>query len=98
MKICGKKLIAGAAALAMACSMVGGFATENTVSITKVEILNDGAGATVAKTFDNPTAATEGITLTTAQLMRVTALLKAGVNSCREQVRFRSCRTLTVRM
>ncbi len=78
MKICGKKLIAGAAALAMAmaCSMVGGFAAENTVSITKVEILNDGAEATVAKTFDNPTAETAGIALTPSQLMRVTAVLK----------------------
>ena len=78
MKICGKKLIAGAAALAMAmaCSPIGGFATENSVSITKVEILNDGTEATVAKTVENPTAATTGITLTTAQLMRVTAELK----------------------
>lgn len=78
MKICGKKLIAGAAALAMAmaCSPIGGFATENSVSITKVEILNDGTETAVAKTVENPTAATEGITLTTAQLMRVTAELK----------------------
>ena len=60
----------------MACSMVGGFAAENTVSITKVEILNDGAEATVAKTFDNPTAETAGIALTPSQLMRVTAVLK----------------------
>lgn len=78
MKICGKKLIAGAAALAMAmaCSPIGGFATENSVSITKVEILNDGTETAVAKTVENPTAATEGIKLTTAQLMRVTAELK----------------------
>ena len=78
MKICGKKLIAGAAALAMAmaCSPIGGFATENSVSITKVEILNDGTEATVAKTVENPTAETTGIKLTTAQLMRVTAELK----------------------
>lgn len=85
MKICGKKLIAGAAALAMACSPIGGFAAENSVSITKVEILNDGAETTVAKTVENPTAATEGITLTTAQLMRVTAVLKSGdVNTAGE--------------
>lgn len=78
MKICGKKLIAGAAALAMAmaCSPIGGFAAENSVSITKVEILNDGTETAVAKTVEKPTAATEGITLTTAQLMRVTAELK----------------------
>ena len=78
MKICGKKLIAGAAALAMAmaCSPIGGFAAENSVSITKVEILNDGTEATVAKTVENPTAETTGIKLTTAQLMRVTAELK----------------------
>lgn len=90
MKICGKKLIAGAAALAMACSMVGGFAAENTVSITKVEILNDGAEATVAKTFDNPTAETAGITLTTAQLMRVTAVLKSGEANTAGEISFLS--------
>lgn len=77
MKICGKKLIAGAAALAMAmaCSPIGGFATENSVSITKVEILNDGTETAVA-TVEKPTAETTGIKLTTAQLMRVTAELK----------------------
>ena len=90
MKICGKKLIAGAAALAMACSMVGGFAAENTVSITKVEILNDGAEATAAKTFDNPTATTEGIKLTTAQLMRVTAVLKSGEANTAGEISFLS--------
>ena len=69
----------------MACSPIGGFAAENSVSITKVEILNDGAETTVAKTVENPTAATEGITLTTAQLMRVTAVLKSGdVNTAGE--------------
>lgn len=72
MKICGKKLIAGAAALAMACSMVGGFAAENTVSITNIEILNDGSDTAVASYA--PTDS--GIKLTTAQLMRVTAELK----------------------
>ena len=77
MKICGKKLIAGAAALAMAmaCSPIGGFAAENSVSITKVEILNDGTETAVA-TVEKPTAETTGIKLTTAQLMRVTAELK----------------------
>lgn len=90
MKICGKKLIAGAAALAMACSMVGGFAAENTVSITKVEILNDGAETTVAKTVENPTAATEGIALTTAQLMRVTAVLKSGEANTAGEISFLS--------
>ena len=90
MKICGKKLIAGAAALAMACSMVGGFAAENTVSITKVEILNDGAETTVAKTVENPTAATEGIALTTAQLMRVTAVLKNGDANTAGEISFLS--------
>lgn len=85
MKICGKKLIAGAAALAMTCSMVGVFADEapaasgNAVTITKVEVLNSGdAAATVANTFDNPTSANTDISLTTEQLMRVTAVLKNG--------------------
>ena len=92
MKICGKKLIAGAAALAMAmaCSPIGGFATENSVSITKVEILNDGPEANVAKTVENPTAATEGITLTTAQLMRVTAVLKSGEANTAGEISFLS--------
>lgn len=92
MKICGKKLIAGAAALAMAmaCSPIGGFATENSVSITKVEILNDGTEANVAKTVENPTAATEGITLTTAQLMRVTAVLKSGEANTAGEISFLS--------
>ena len=92
MKICGKKLIAGAAALAMAmaCSPIGGFATENSVSITKVEILNDGTGAAVAKAVENPTAATEGITLTTAQLMRVTAVLKSGEANTAGEISFLS--------
>ena len=92
MKICGKKLIAGAAALAMAmaCSPIGGFATENSVSITKVEILNDGTEATVAKTVENPTAATTGITLTTAQLMRVTAVLKSGEANTAGEISFLS--------
>lgn len=74
MKICGKKLIAGAAALAMAmaCSPIGGFAAENSVSITKVEILNDGSDTAIASYA--PTDS--GIKLTTAQLMRVTAELK----------------------
>lgn len=90
MKICGKKLIAGAAALAMACSMVGGFAAENTVSITKVEILNDGADATVAKTFDNPTAETAGIALSPSQLMRVTAVLKSGEANTAGEISFLS--------
>ncbi len=92
MKICGKKLIAGAAALAMAmaCSPIGGFATENSVSITKVEILNDGTEATVAKTVENPTAETTGITLTTAQLMRVTAVLKSGEANTAGEISFLS--------
>lgn len=92
MKICGKKLIAGAAALAMAmaCSPIGGFATENSVSITKVEILNDGTETAVAKTVENPTAATEGITLTTAQLMRVTAVLKSGEANTAGEISFLS--------
>lgn len=90
MKICGKKLIAGAAALAMACSMVGGFAAENTVSITKVEILNDGAEATVAKTFDKPTAETAGIALSPSQLMRVTAVLKSGEANTAGEISFLS--------
>lgn len=92
MKICGKKLIAGAAALAMAmaCSPIGGFAAENSVSITKVEILNDGTETTVAKTVENPTAATEGITLTTAQLMRVTAVLKSGEANTAGEISFLS--------
>lgn len=92
MKICGKKLIAGAAALAMAmaCSPIGGFAAENSVSITKVEILNDGAETTVAKTVENPTAATEGIALTTAQLMRVTAVLKNGDANTAGEISFLS--------
>ncbi len=74
MKICGKKLIAGAAALAMAmaCSPIGGFAAENSVSITNIEILNDGSDTAVASYA--PTDS--GIKLTTAQLMRVTAELK----------------------
>ena len=74
MKICGKKLIAGAAALAMAmaCSPIGGFATENSVLITNIEILNDGADTAVA----SYAATDSGIKLTTAQLMRVTAELK----------------------
>lgn len=74
MKICGKKLIAGAAALAMAmaCSPIGGFATENSVLITNIEILNDGSDTAVASYA--PTDS--GIKLTTAQLMRVTAELK----------------------
>ena len=92
MKICGKKLIAGAAALAMAmaCSPIGGFAAENSVSITKVEILNDGTETAVAKTVENPTAATEGITLTTAQLMRVTAVLKSGEANTAGEISFLS--------
>lgn len=92
MKICGKKLIAGAAALAMAmaCSPIGGFATENSVSITKVEILNDGTEATVAKTVENPKAETTGITLTTAQLMRVTAVLKSGEANTAGEISFLS--------
>lgn len=92
MKICGKKLIAGAAALAMAmaCSPIGGFATENSVSITKVEILNDGTEATVAKTVENPTAETTGIKLTTAQLMRVTAVLKSGEANTAGEISFLS--------
>ncbi len=92
MKICGKKLIAGAAALAMAmaCSPIGGFATENSVSITKVEILNDGTEATVAKTVENPTVETTGITLTTAQLMRVTAVLKSGEANTAGEISFLS--------
>lgn len=92
MKICGKKLIAGAAALAMAmaCSPIGGFAAENSVSITKVEILNDGTETTVAKTVENPTAATTGITLTTAQLMRVTAVLKSGEANTAGEISFLS--------
>lgn len=92
MKICGKKLIAGAAALAMAmaCSPIGGFAAENSVSITKVEILNDGTEATVAKTVENPTAETTGITLTTAQLMRVTAVLKSGEANTAGEISFLS--------
>lgn len=74
MKICGKKLIAGAAALAMAmaCSPIGGFAAENSVLITNIEILNDGSDTAVASYA--PTDS--GIKLTTAQLMRVTAELK----------------------
>lgn len=92
MKICGKKLIAGAAALAMAmaCSPISGFAAENSVSITKVEILNDGTETAVAKTVENPTAATEGITLTTAQLMRVTAVLKSGEANTAGEISFLS--------
>ena len=92
MKICGKKLIAGAAALAMAmaCSPIGGFAAENSVSITKVEILNDGTEATVAKTVENPTVETTGITLTTAQLMRVTAVLKSGEANTAGEISFLS--------
>ena len=92
MKICGKKLIAGAAALAMAmaCSPIGGFAAENSVSITKVEILNDGTETAVAKTVENPTAATTGITLTTAQLMRVTAVLKSGEANTAGEISFLS--------
>lgn len=84
MKICGKKLIAGAAALAMTCSMVGVFADEapaasgNAVTITMVEILNNGEA--VANTFNNPTSATTDISLTTEQLMRVTAVLKNGTS------------------
>lgn len=79
MKICGKKLIAGAAALAMTCSMVGVFADEapaasgNAVTITKVEVLND--GGTVAQEYQSTNT---GISLTTEQLMRVTAVLKNG--------------------
>ena len=92
MKICCKKLIAGAAALAMAmaCSPIGGFAAENSVSITKVEILNDGTETAVAKTVEKPTAATEGITLTTAQLMRVTAVLKSGEANTAGEISFLS--------
>lgn len=92
MKICGKKLIAGAAALAMAmaCSPIGGFAAENSVSITKVEILNDGEVTTVAKTVENPTAETTGIALTTAQLMRVTAVLKSGDANTAGEISFLS--------
>lgn len=89
MKICGKKLIAGAAALAMACSPIGGFATENSVSITKVEILNDGTETAVA-TFEKPTAETTGIKLTTAQLMRVTAVLKSGEANTAGEISFLS--------
>ena len=91
MKICGKKLIAGAAALAMAmaCSPIGGFATGNSVSITKVEILNDGTETAVA-TVEKPTAETTGITLTTAQLMRVTAVLKSGEANTAGEISFLS--------
>lgn len=88
MKICGKKLIAGAAALAMAmaCSPIGGFAAENSVSITKVEILNDGSDTAVASYA--PTDS--GIKLTTAQLMRVTAVLKSGEANTAGEISFLS--------
>ena len=79
-----------ALAMAMACSPIGGFATENSVSITKVEILNDGTEATVAKTVENPTVETTGITLTTAQLMRVTAVLKSGEANTAGEISFLS--------
>ena len=88
MKICGKKLIAGAAALAMAmaCSPIGGFATENSVLITNIEILNDGSDTAVASYA--PTDS--GIKLTTAQLMRVTAVLKSGEANTAGEISFLS--------
>ncbi len=84
MKICGKKLIAGAAALAMSCTMASAFATEgetttatgNKVVITSVEVLDsaDSTGQNLVGT--DGTVGT--VRLTTAQMLKVSAKITTG--------------------
>lgn len=79
MKICGKKLIAGAAALAMACTMASAFATEgetttatgNKVVITSVQVLTDGQESGTEYVSNGNVSDT--VRLTTAQMLKVSA-------------------------
>lgn len=81
MKKRGKKLLAGAAALAMSCSMVTGWA--NGVTITGVKVLSDPVRGTgepeVAATYTaEQIAAGAAVTLSTAQMLQVTVALNDG--------------------
>lgn len=84
MKICGKKLIAGAAALAMSCTMASAFATEggtttvtgNKVVITSVQVLNDG-NETGTEYVSNGNVS-DTVRLTTAQMLKVSAKIITG--------------------
>ncbi|MGN0178807.1 MAG: hypothetical protein ACI4DY_05110, partial [Monoglobaceae bacterium] len=83
MKKRGKKLLAGAAALAMSCSMVTGWA--NGVTITGVKVLSDPVGGTgeptVAATYTAEQIAAGDVTLSTAQMLQVTVQLNNGAET-----------------
>ena len=75
MKKSGKKLLAGAAALAMSCSMVTGWA--NGVEIVDVKVLN--SASDTGTSFKNAaTGAIENVKLNTEQMLQVTVKLTDG--------------------
>lgn len=74
MKKSGKKLLAGAAALAMSCSMVTGWA--NGVEIVDVKVLNSAGDS--GTSFKNAEGVIENVKLNTEQMLQVTVKLTDG--------------------
>ena len=74
MKKRGKKLLAGAAALAMSCSMVTGWA--NGVEIVDVKVLNSATDE--GTSFKNAEGVIENVKLNTEQMLQVTVKLTNG--------------------